>query len=125
MAGANLKPLRSSFGPHLRVITAVAIVLALVLGLGLGLGLKHRHHNTSQASPSTEALPFLDPQTSSNFVVGSIVGQSPQDRTYNFTLSLANGAPDGVNKTMLVVNGTSLRPCRHCNSALWYWYDVQ
>jgi hypothetical protein len=104
MAGANLKPLRSSFGPHLRIIAAVVIVLALVLGLGLGLGLKHRHHNASQ---STEALPFLNPQTSSNFVVGSIVGQLPQDRTYNFTLSLANGAPDGVNKTMLVVNGTS------------------
>ena len=44
-----------------------------------------------------------------NFVVGSIVGQSPQDRRYNFTAALANGAPDGVNKTMLVVNGTPLR----------------
>lgn len=107
---ASTKHLRSSFGPHLRIITAIAtaiVILALALGLGLGLGLKHHRHNTSQASPSTQSLPFLTPQTPNNFIVGSIVGQSPQDRKYNFTLSLANGAPDGVNKTMLVVNGTS------------------
>ena len=124
---ASTKPLRSSFGPHLRVIAAIAapvVILALALGLGLGLGLKHHRHNTSQASPSTQSLPFLTPQTSNNFIVGSVVGQSPQDRNYNFTLSLANGAPDGVNKTMLVVNGTSLRPCRHCSSGFWCWYDV-
>ena len=110
---ASTKPLRSSFGPHLRIITAIAttvVILALSLGLGLGLGLKHHRH---KASPSTQSLSFLTPQTSNNFIVGSIVGQSPRDRKYNFTLSLANGAPDGVNKTMLVVNGTSLHPCRH------------
>ena len=121
---ASTKPLRSSFGPHLRIITAIAtavVILALVLGLGLGLGLKHHRH---KASPSTQSLSFLTPQTSNNFIVGSIVGQSPQDRKYNFTLSLANGAPDGVNKTMLVVNGTSLCPCRHCSSAVWCCYDV-
>jgi hypothetical protein len=119
---ASAKHLRSSFGPHLRIITAIAtavVILALALGLGLGLGLKHHRHNVSQASPSTQSLSFLTPQTPSNFIVGSIVGQSPQDRKYNFTLSLANGAPDGVNKTMLVVNGTSLRPCRHCSSTFW------
>ena len=112
---------RSLYGPRLWILTA-AVVLALGLGLGLGLGLKHRHHD----SASTEALPFLSPQTSSNFVVGSIVGQSPQDRNYNFTLALANGAPDGVNKTMLVVNGTSLRSCRdHSMTAeARCWCDV-
>ena len=115
---ASTKPLRSSFGPHLRIITAIAtavVILALALGLGLGLGLKH--HRRHRASSSTQSLSFLTPQTSNNFIVGSIVGQSPQDRKYNFTLSLANGAPDGVNKTMLVVNGTSLHPCHHCSSA--------
>ena len=125
---ASTKPLRLLFGPHRRIVTAIAttvIVLALALGLGLGLGLKHhRHHNASQASQSTQSLPFLTPQTSNNFTVGSIVDQSPQDRKYNFTISLANGAPDGVNKTMLVVNGTSLCPCRHCSSAVWCWHDV-
>jgi len=120
---ASTKPLRSP-GPHLRIITAIAtavVILALALGLGLGLGLKHHRH---KASSSTQSLSFLTPQTSSNFIVGSIVGQSPQDRKYNFTLSLANGAPDGVNKTMLVVNGTSLRPCRQCSSGFWCWYDM-
>lgn len=117
---ASTKPLRSSFGPHLRIVTAIAtavVILALALGLGLGLGLKHHRHNASQASSSTQSLPFLTPQTSSNFIVGSIVGQSPQDREYNFTVSLANGTPDGVNKTMLVVNGTFLHICRNCRSA--------
>ena len=97
-----------------------ALVLALALGLGLGLGLKHHHSNDSQTSPSTSALPLLTPQTSSNFVVGTIVGQSPQDRTYNFTVALANGAPDGVNKTMLVVNGACAFtfPCRNYSSVL-------
>ena len=95
--------------------TTTTLVLALALGLGLGLGLRHHHSittsNDSQTSPSTSALPLLTPQTSNNFVVGSIAGQSPQDRRYNFTVALANGAPDGVNKTMLVVNGTPLRSC--------------
>jgi hypothetical protein len=116
---ASTKHPRSSFGPHLRIITAIAtaiVILALALGLGLGLGLKHHRHNASQASPSTQSLLFLTRQTPNNFIVGSIVSQSPQDRKYNFTLSLANGAPDGVNKTMLVVNGTSLRPCRYCRT---------
>ena len=91
--------------------TVTALVLALALGLGLGLGLRRHHHTTSndsQTSPSTSSLPLLTPQTSNNFIVGSIVGQSPQDRMYNFTVAFANGAPDGVNKTMLVVNGAPL-----------------
>ena len=118
MAGVKRRSLN---GPRLWILAA-AVVLALGLCLGLGLGLKHRHHN----SASTEALPFLNPQTSSHFVVGSIVGQSPQDRNYNFTLALANGAPDGVNKTMLVVNGTFLRSCRdHSMTAeARCWCDV-
>src|SRR5579863_6529554 len=109
-------PRKLSHRRPLWVITAVAatflLVLALALGLALGLGLSHRHRNGTNGSRTTptSALPFLIPQTSQNFVVGSIVGQSPQDRRYNFTIALTNGAPDGVNKTMLVVNGMSLRP---------------
>ena len=106
---------RSSYGPYLWILTAV-VVLALGLGLGLGLGLKHHHHHASTTA-STKTLPYLIPQTSNNFVVGSIVGEPAQDRNYNFTVALANGAPDGVNKTMLVVNGTSLRSCRECSHA--------
>ena len=125
---ASTKPLRLLFGPHRRIVTAIAttvIVLALALGLGFGLGLKHHRHDASRASQSTQSLPFLTPQTSNNFTVGSVADQSPQDRKYNFTISLANGAPDGVNKTMLVVNGTSLCPCHHCSSAVWCWHDMR
>ena len=101
---------------QLWVITAVSatilLVLTLAFGLGLGLGLRHHHRigNGSQTA-TTSVLPVVAPQTSENFVVGSIVGQYPQDRRYNFTVALANAAPDGFNKTMLVVNGASSRPC--------------
>jgi hypothetical protein len=94
-----------------RIIIAVAaatLVLALALGLGLGLGLGLDHDSSkSQATPTTSSLPVLNPQPSNNFVVGSIVGQPPQNRVYNFNVALANGAPDGINKTMMVVNGAS------------------
>jgi hypothetical protein len=86
--------------PILLGLTVALVVLALSLGLGLGLGLKHHHHSSDNSELET-----LTPQTSSNFTVGSIIGEPPQERHYNFTIHVANGAPDGVNKTMLVVNG--------------------
>lgn len=92
-----------------------AAILAIVLGLGLGLGLKHNHKSSDTAVQSTPpgnssssngTLPFLQPQSQSNLVLNSsIQGQSPQTRVYNFTVDQANGAPDGVNRTMFVVNG--------------------
>ena len=96
-------------GRRFWILVALAVslvVLALSLGLGLGLGLKH-HHNSNNNKNSTDSndLQTLSPQASNNFVVGSILGQPPQERRYNFTIQFANGAPDGVNKTMLVVNG--------------------
>ncbi|KAI9439400.1 multicopper oxidase 2A [Lactarius psammicola] len=90
-------------------LTVSLVVLALALGLGLGLGLKH-HRNSNSSAPQT-----LSPQTSNNFVVGSILGQPPQERRYNFTIQVANGAPDGVNKTMLVVNGAYPGPTIEAN----------
>jgi hypothetical protein len=85
--------------PILLSLVVALVVLALSLGLGLGLGLKHHHHHSDNSELET-----LSPQTSSNFTVGSIIGQPSQERNYNFTIQTANGAPDGVNKTMLVVN---------------------
>ena len=41
-----------------------------------------------------------------NFVVGSIIGQPPQTRTYNFVVEQLQGAPDGFSKPMIVVNGS-------------------
>lgn len=92
-----------------------AAILAIILGLGLGLGLRHNHNSTDTAVQSTPpgnnsssngTLPFLQPQPQSNLVLNnSIQGQTPQTRVYNFTVDQANGAPDGVNRTMFVVNG--------------------
>jgi hypothetical protein len=53
-------------------------------------------------------LPLLKPMPEDNFVLGTIIGQPPQTRRYHFTVSEVQGAPDGVSKPMLVVNGTIL-----------------
>ena len=105
---ASEKPVLTTGRHRLSIFLGFAVtlvVLALGLGLGLGLGLKHHHHHHNNNTNTNSNLQTLSPQNSSNFVVGSILGQPPQERTYNFTIHVANGAPDGVNKTMLVVNG--------------------
>ncbi len=94
-----------------RVIFASATIglmaiLALALGLGLGLGLKHHHHHDSTAATAS-SLPPLQTSSADNFALGKVQGQAPQTRSYNFTISQVNGAPDGVSKPMLVVNGKS------------------
>ncbi|KZT43398.1 hypothetical protein SISSUDRAFT_978652 [Sistotremastrum suecicum HHB10207 ss-3] len=102
----------------LLVVAGLALVgvLALALGLGLGLGLKH-HHNASAASssPSPSAAPLQTSPTENFVLSGSIVGQPPQTRTYNFTISQVTGAPDGVQRSMLVVNGLYPGPTIEAN----------
>ncbi|KAI0696184.1 multicopper oxidase 2A [Cytidiella melzeri] len=101
-------------------LLAFLVVLALALGLGLGLGLK-RHHGSSGtasasiASPTISNLPSLQSTPQDNFVLGTIVGQPAQTRTYNFTVSQVMGAQDGVSKPMLVVNGMSPGPTIEAN----------
>ena len=110
---ASEKPVsttRRAYTHRLSILLGVIVVLALGLGLGLGLGLKHHHHSDN----NNGQLETLTPQTSSNFVVGSIIGEPSQERNYNFTIQAANGAPDGVNKTMLVVNGESFWKSHFC-----------
>ena len=88
------------------------VALALGLGLGLGLGLKHHSHagstSASSNSSSQAPLPPLSASSQNNFVLDGLAGQSPQTRTYNFVISQVQGAPDGVSKPMLVVNGVAL-----------------
>lgn len=96
-------------------LASLIVVLALALGLGLGLGLKHNHPSSSSADPTTSPLPPLQTTPAENFVVGSIKGQPPQTRMYNFTVSQVQGAPDGVSKRMLVVNGISPGPTIEAN----------
>jgi FtsP/CotA-like multicopper oxidase with cupredoxin domain len=71
------------------------VVLALALGLGLGLGLKK---SSSLSYVTTNSSFLLDP----SFVVTS----TPTTRYYEFVISEAVGSPDGVQRTMLVVNST-------------------
>ncbi|EKM52861.1 uncharacterized protein PHACADRAFT_100787 [Phanerochaete carnosa HHB-10118-sp] len=50
-----------------------------------------------------------------NFVVGSIFGEPPKTRHYNFVVSEMKGAPDGFTKNMLVVNGLFPGPTIEAN----------
>ncbi|EKM52892.1 uncharacterized protein PHACADRAFT_261563 [Phanerochaete carnosa HHB-10118-sp] len=59
---------------------------------------------------NTVSVPGAD-----NFVVGSIIGQAPTTRTYDFVVSEMEGAPDGVTKPMLVVNGVFPGPTIEAN----------
>lgn len=88
------------------------VVLALALGLGLGLGLKHHSSSSESTSSSTNGtanatLSRVTPQDSSAFVLrGNAMRTEPaQTRTFEFVLEERLGAPDGFEKTMLVVNG--------------------
>lgn len=98
----------------------LTIALALALGLGLGLGLKRHHHDSSTPSSSSSAganssLPALQPTPQENFVLNGLTGQAPQTRSYDFVVSQVQGAPDGVSKTMLVVNGMYPGPTIEAN----------
>jgi len=96
---------------------AGVVVLAVALGVGLGVGLKHQHgaskdlstSNTSSSTTNSSAdLPSLVSQDSSAFFLrgaASMAAEPPQDRMYSFVLEERIGAPDGFEKSMLVVNG--------------------
>lgn len=85
------------------VVIGVVSVLGLSIGLGLGLGLRHRDH-VKFTTPAIVTVP-LQSSPPSNFVLNGLKGQPPQTRVYAFNVSNALGAPDGVVRPMLVVNG--------------------
>jgi len=92
LVDCNLKLLGRRF-----IIIGVAVVLGLALGLGLGLGLGLKKKSSSNYITTNSSF-LLDP----SFVVTS----TPTTRYYEFTISEATGSPDGVERPMLVVNGT-------------------
>lgn len=89
----------------LAIVFGIIVVLGLSIGLSVGLGLRNASHAETQSLASL--LP-LQTTPYSNFVLKGLVGQSPQTRVYNFSVSRAQGAPDGVSRPMLVVNGEYL-----------------
>ncbi|KAG2093564.1 multi-copper oxidase laccase-like protein [Suillus cothurnatus] len=105
----RITPIKRSGRRKLFVITGIAgvvvVVLALALGLGLGLGLKK---SSSLSYVTTNSSFLLDP----SFVVTS----TPTTRYYEFVISEAVGSPDGVQRTMLVVNNQFPGPLIEVNS---------
>ena len=83
---------------------AIALVLLFTATLRLGLVLA-QYSSQDSLNPGPR---FVRPAPYSDFLVGSIIGQPPQTRYYNFVVSELPGAPDGVEKQMLVVNGENL-----------------
>ncbi|EKM55004.1 uncharacterized protein PHACADRAFT_60261, partial [Phanerochaete carnosa HHB-10118-sp] len=61
------------------------------------------------------SLPPLQPTPQDNFVLNGLAGQPAQTRSYDFVISQVQGAPDGVSKPMLVVNGMYPGPTIEAN----------
>ncbi len=104
------------------VVAAVAstiVVLGLALGLGLGLGLKH-HHSSTASSGSANGTGNLaiasTPDTDAAFMSTTMVNDKPTTRAYDFVVEERRGAPDGVEKFMLVVNGQFPGPTIEVNT---------
>ncbi|KAI0672283.1 multicopper oxidase-domain-containing protein [Trametes maxima] len=106
---------------------AVIVVLGLALGLGLGLGLKHSSSSlhsgdtsTTGTSGSLSGLAVVTaPDASAAFVSApgqGVAGEPPTTRTYQFVVEERRGAPDGVEKRMLVVNGQYPGPTIEANA---------
>ncbi|GJE96110.1 multicopper oxidase [Phanerochaete sordida] len=88
-------------------LLALGVALALALALALGYWVAH---------PRGPELPTrLQPSRHENFVLDGLRGQPPQTREYDFVVSQVEGAPDGVRKPMLVVNGVYPGPTIEAN----------
>ncbi|KAI0942998.1 hypothetical protein AcV7_002262 [Taiwanofungus camphoratus] len=89
---------------------SIVVVLGLALGLGLGLGLRHRHHHKSSSLPTVQTL-----NSSAAFMNMDMINEPTTTRYYDFVVAEAMGAPDGVEKLMLVVNGLFPGPTIEAN----------
>jgi hypothetical protein len=115
LEGERAAPRTSSSRRALLIGAGVLTALALALGLGLGLGLKHHHHNDGGA-PAASATPTLVQLVPLNELVNAsqvyldpsfTITSTPTTRTYDWHISEISGAPLGVGKAMLAVNGES------------------
>ncbi|KAJ6478933.1 extracellular multicopper oxidase [Mycena sanguinolenta] len=67
------------------------------------------------ANELTRGLPPLQSRNASSFFLSGIQGQPPQTRTFNFEVTEVMGAPDGVERAMLVINGIFPGPTIEAN----------
>lgn len=90
------------------ILTGAAIViLALALGLGLGLGLRKSSNTNSQNLENTKP-PLSWQRDPSEYILSPQFDTKAPNTTRFYTLNLTeipDGAPDGVSRRLLLVNG--------------------
>lgn len=101
-------------------MAAIAVILGLALGLGLGLGLRHSKSaaaaNPTGNTTATNLQNVTTPSSAAALLSADMVNAAPTTRTYDFVVEERMGAPDGVQKHMLVVNGQYPGPTIEANS---------
>lgn len=100
---------------RIALCAAIFVVLAVALGAGLGAGLKKKSGAKSSGNGDAAASTATAGPTSAATVVplqsaflrgqSAMASEPATTRYYNFVLEQRDGAPDGFNKSMLVVNG--------------------
>jgi FtsP/CotA-like multicopper oxidase with cupredoxin domain len=94
----------------------IVCFLALALGLGLGLGLKHNDDNSEKLENTNPPLSWQRDPT--DYVLSPQFDTKAPNTTRSYTFNLTeipNGAPDGVSKRMLLVNGKFPGPVIEAN----------
>ncbi|RDW87987.1 multicopper oxidase-2 [Coleophoma cylindrospora] len=119
-AGDEKKPVATSSMHRILIMVGAAagfVVIALGLGLGLGLGLKHHTlggstHSSSSATPTPTTVvasdtiqPWRRNTQDYNLDMNWNNTAAPTTRVYNWTLTEIQIAPDGVERTVLAING--------------------
>nr|AAS21663.1 multicopper oxidase 3B-I4/11 splice variant [Phanerodontia chrysosporium] len=96
--------------PHAAHAALLAVFLLGVALLALGVW------GTYASSPRGPSLPReLQRTPHTHFALDGLRGQPPQTRSHAFVVSEVEGAPDGVRKPMLVVNGMYPGPTIEAN----------
>ncbi|VDB90104.1 unnamed protein product [Peniophora sp. CBMAI 1063] len=95
----------------------VVVTLAIAVALDLAFGLRHYAYSALSLPGTLHAVPdYLRRQLESNFRLSTAVsGEAPRTREYHFTVGHVVGAPDGVERDMLVVNGMYPGPTIEAN----------
>jgi iron transport multicopper oxidase len=97
-------------------VGAVVIVLGLALGLGLGIGLRNGGNSEDPLQSTKTPVSWRrDPQ---EYVLSSSFDIHAPNTTRTYTLNLTeipNGAPDGVSRRLLLINGAFPGPAIEAN----------
>jgi hypothetical protein len=113
-------PARKSRTPGKKtLLLSVGIIvffLALALGLGLGLGLKHNGDSSENLENTKPPLSWQRDPT--DYILSPQFDTKAPNTIRNYTFNLTeipNGAPDGVSRRMLLVNGKFPGPVIEAN----------